>query len=141
MNVMEVKFSAKSENESLARVIVASFAAKLDPTIDELSDIKTAVSEAVTNAIIHGYEEDESQFVYLRCELIENTIKIVIEDYGKGIEDVEEARQPMFTSKPELERSGMGFSFMESFMDDVQVASIVGEGTKVIMTKTIEIPK
>jgi len=140
-NIMEVKFSAKSENESLARVIVASFAAKLDPTIDELSDIKTAVSEAVTNAIIHGYEEDESKFVYLRCELIENTIKIVIEDYGKGIEDVEEARQPMFTSKPELERSGMGFSFMESFMDDVQVASIVGEGTKVIMTKTIEIPK
>ena len=140
-NIMEVKFSAKSENESLARVIVASFAAKLDPTIDELSDIKTAVSEAVTNAIIHGYEEDESQFVYLRCELIENTIKIVIEDYGKGIEDVEEARQPMFTSKPELERSGMGFSFMESFMHDVQVASIVGEGTKVIMTKTIEIPK
>ncbi|MGM9535481.1 MAG: anti-sigma F factor [Intestinibacter sp.] len=140
-NIMEVKFSAKSENESLARVIVASFAAKLDPTIDELSDIKTAVSEAVTNAIIHGYEEDESQFVYLRCELIENTIKIVVEDYGKGIEDVEEARQPMFTSKPELERSGMGFSFMESFMDDVQVASIVGEGTKVIMTKTIEIPK
>ena len=140
-NIMEVKFSAKSENESLARVIVASFAAKLDPTIDELSDIKTAVSEAVTNAIIHGYEEDESIFVYLRCELIENTIKIVIEDYGKGIEDVEEARQPMFTSKPELERSGMGFSFMESFMDDVQVASIVGEGTKVIMTKTIEIPK
>ncbi len=141
MNIMEVKFSAKSENESLARVIVASFAAKLDPTIDELSDIKTAVSEAVTNAIIHGYEEDESKFVYLRCELIKNTIKIVVEDYGKGIEDIEEAKQPMFTSKPELERSGMGFSFMESFMDDMQVASIVGEGTKVIMTKTIEIPK
>lgn len=140
-NILEVKFSAKSENESLARVIVASFAAKLDPTIDELSDIKTAVSEAVTNAIIHGYEEDESKFVYLRCELIENTIKIVVEDYGKGIENVEEARQPMFTSKPELERSGMGFSFMETFMDDMQVASILGEGTKVIMTKTIEIPK
>ena len=122
-------------------MIVASFAAKLDPTIDELSDIKTAVSEAVTNAIIHGYEEDDSKFVYLRCELIENTIKVVVEDYGKGIEDVEEARQPMFTSKPELERSGMGFSFMESFMDDVQVASIIGEGTKVIMTKKIEIPK
>ena len=138
MNIMEVKFSAKSENESLARVIVASFAAKLDPTIDELSDIKTAVSEAVTNAIIHGYEEDETKFVHMRCELIENTIKVVVEDYGKGIE---EAKQPMFTSKPELERSGMGFSFMESFMDDMQVASIVGEGTKVIMTKTIEVPK
>ena len=141
MNIMEVKFSAKSENESLARVIVASFAAKLDPTIDELSDIKTAVSEAVTNAIIHGYEEDETKFVHMRCELIENTIKAVVEDYGKGIEDIEEAKQPMFTSKPELERSGMGFSFMESFMDDMQVASIVGEGTKVIMTKTIEVPK
>lgn len=140
-NIMEVKFSAKSENESLARVIVASFAAKLDPTIDELADIKTAVSEAVTNAIIHGYEEDESKFVYLRCELIKNKIKIVVEDYGKGIEDVELAKQPMFTSKPELERSGMGFSFMESFMDDMQVVSIVDEGTKVIMTKTIEIPK
>ena len=139
-NIMEVKFSAKSENESLARVIVASFAAKLDPTIDELSDIKTAVSEAVTNAIIHGYEEDETKFVHMRCELIENTIKVVVEDYGKGIEDIEEAKQPMFTSKPELERSGMGFSFMESFMDDMQVASIVGEGTKVIMTKTIEVP-
>lgn len=138
---MEVKFSAKSENESLARVIVASFAAKLDPTIDELSDIKTAVSEAVTNAIIHGYEEDESKFVYLRCELIKNKIKIVIEDYGKGIEDIELAKQPMFTSKPELDRSGMGFSFMESFMDDMQVVSVVDEGTKVIMTKTIEIPK
>ena len=141
MNIMEVKFSAKSENESLARVIVASFAAKLDPTIDELSDIKTAVSEAVTNAIIHGYEEDETKFVHMRCELTENTIKVVVEDYGKGIEDIEEAKQPMFTSKPELERSGMGFSFMESFMDDMQVASIVGEGTKVIMTKTIEVPK
>ena len=104
-------------------------------------DIKTAVSEAVTNAIIHGYEEDETKFVHMRCELIENTIKVVVEDYGKGIEDIEEAKQPMFTSKPELERSGMGFSFMESFMDDMQVASIVGEGTKVIMTKTIEVPK
>ena len=141
MNIMEVKFSAKSENESLARVIVASFAAKLDPTIDELSDIKTAVSEAVTNAIIHGYEEDETKFVYLRCELEDRMIKVVIEDRGKGIEDIKQAMQPMYTSKPELDRAGMGFSFMESFMDDMQVASIVGEGTKVIMTKTIEVPK
>lgn len=140
-NVMEVKFSAKSENESLARVIVASFAAKLDPTLDELSDIKTAVSEAVTNSIIHGYEEDEDKFVYVKCELLENTIKITVEDFGKGIEDIEQAKQPMFTSKPELERSGMGFSFMESFMDDLQVFSKLGEGTKVIMTKTIETPK
>ena len=140
-NILEVKFSAKSENESLSRVIVASFAAKLDPTLDELSDIKMAVSEAVTNSIIHGYDEDESKFVYLRCELKDRTIKVVIEDRGNGIEDVEQAMQPMYTSKPELERSGMGFSFMENFMDSLDVISIRGEGTKVVMTKTIELPK
>ena len=140
-NILEVKFSAKSENESLSRVIVASFAAKLDPTLDELSDIKMAVSEAVTNSIIHGYDEDESKFVYLRCELKDRTIKVVIEDRGNGIEDVKQAMQPMYTSKPELERSGMGFSFMESFMDSLDVDSIKGEGTKVVMTKTIELPK
>ena len=140
-NILEVKFSAKSENESLSKVIVASFAAKLDPTLDELSDIKMAVSEAVTNSIIHGYDEDESKFVYLRCELKDRTIKVVIEDRGNGIEDVKQAMQPMYTSKPELERSGMGFSFMESFMDSLDVVSIKGEGTKVVMTKTIELPK
>lgn len=140
-NILEVKFSAKSENESLSRVIVASFAAKLDPTLEELSDIKMAVSEAVTNSIIHGYDEDESKFVYLRCELKDRTIKVVIEDRGNGIEDVKQAMQPMYTSKPELERSGMGFSFMESFMDSLDVVSIKGEGTKVVMTKTIELPK
>lgn len=140
-NILEVKFSAKSENESLSRVIVASFAAKLDPTLEELSDIKTAVSEAVTNSIIHGYDEDDSKFVYLRCEIENRTIKVVVEDRGNGIEDVEEAMQPMYTSKPELERSGMGFSFMESFMDSLEVVSIKGEGTKVVMTKTIELPK
>lgn len=140
-NILEVKFSAKSENESLSRVIVASFAAKLDPTLEELSDIKTAVSEAVTNSIIHGYDEDDSKFVYLRCEIEDRKIKVVVEDRGNGIEDVEEAMQPMYTSKPELERSGMGFSFMESFMDSLEVVSIKGEGTKVVMTKTIELPK
>ena len=140
-NILEVKFSAKSENESLSRVIVASFAAKLDPTLDELSDIKMAVSEAVTNSIVHGYEEDESKFVYLRCELEDRMIKVVIEDRGKGIEDIKQAMQPMYTSKPELDRAGMGFSFMESFMDTLEVVSIKGEGTKVVMTKTIELPK
>ena len=140
-NVMEVKLSAKSENESLARVIVASFAAKLDPTLDELADIKTAVSEAVTNAIIHGYDEDESKFVYLRCEIKEDTIKIVIEDRGKGIEDISMAMQPLYTSKPELERSGMGFTFMESFMDGVEVSSIKNDGTKIVMTKKINLPE
>lgn len=140
-NILEVKFSAKSDNESLSRVIVASFAAKLDPTLEELSDIKTAVSEAVTNAIIHGYDEDDSNFVYLRCQIENRTVKIVVEDRGNGIEDVEQAMQPMYTSKPDLERSGMGFSFMESFMDSLDVVSIKGEGTKVVMTKTIELPK
>ena len=100
-----------------------------------------AVSEAVTNSIIHGYDEDESKFVYLRCELKDRTINVVIEDRGNGIEDVKQAMQPMYTSKPELERSGMGFSFMESFMDSLDVVSIKGEGTKVVMTKTIELPK
>ena len=134
-NILEVKFSAKSENESLARVIVASFAAKLDPTLDEIGDIKTAVSEAVTNAIIHGYDEDESKLVYLRCKIENDTIKIVVEDRGRGIDDISIAMQPLYTSKPELERSGMGFTVMESFMDDVVVSSIKDEGTKVVMTK------
>ena len=140
-NIMEVKFSAKSENESLARVIAASFAAKLDPTLDELADIKTAVSEAVTNAIIHGYDEDESKFVYLKCKIEGNKVEIIVEDEGHGIEDVDLAMQPLYTSKPELERSGMGFSVMESFMDDVKVSSIKNKGTKVIMLKNINLPK
>ena len=140
-NIMEVKFSAKSENESLARIIAASFAAKLDPTLDEMADIKTAVSEAVTNAIIHGYDEDESKFVYLKCRLEGNKIEIKVEDEGNGIEDVDLAMQPLYTSKPELERSGMGFSVMESFMDDVKVSSIKDKGTKVTMLKNISLPE
>ncbi|WP_304340371.1 anti-sigma F factor [Metaclostridioides mangenotii] len=136
-NIMEVKFSAKSENESLARVIVASFAAKLDPTLDELVDIKTAVSEAVTNSIIHGYEEDEDKFVYLKCIIDGNTIKITVEDEGYGIENLEQAMEPLYTSKPELDRSGMGFTVMKSFMDDVNVSSIKGQGTRIEMAKKI----
>ncbi|HBH0250936.1 TPA: anti-sigma F factor [Clostridioides difficile] len=140
-NIMEVKFSAISENESLARVIVASFVAKLDPTVDELVDIKTAVSEAVTNAIIHGYEEDSSKFVFLRCEIEGNTIKIIVEDEGYGIENVEKAMEPLYTSKPELDRSGMGFTVMKSFMDDVEVSSVKDNGTRIEMTKKINVPK
>ena len=118
-----------------------SCAAKLDPTLDELADIKTAVSEAVTNSIIHGYDEDDSKFVYLRCEINESTIKVVVEDRGHGIEDISMAMQPLYTSKPELERSGMGFTVMESFMDDITVSSIKDEGTKVVMTKKINLPE
>ena len=137
-NIMEVKFSAKSENESFARVIVASFASKLDPTLDELADIKTAVSEAVTNAIIHGYDENEEMFVKIRCEINDKTVTITVEDDGNGIEDLDMAMQPLYTSKPELERSGMGFTVMESFMDQVEVTSKKGEGTKVVMKKKID---
>lgn len=137
-NIMEVKFSAKSENESFARVIVASFASKLDPTLDELADIKTAVSEAVTNAIIHGYDENEEMFVKIRCEINDKTVTITVEDDGNGIEDLDMAMQPLYTSKPELERSGMGFTVMESFMDKVEVSSKKGEGTKVVMKKKID---
>ncbi len=137
-NIVEVKFSAKSENESFARIIVASFASKLDPTLDEIADIKTAVSEAVTNSIIHGYDEDENKFVHIRCEIDNKTIIITVEDFGNGIEDLNMAMQPLYTSKPELERSGMGFTVMESFMDNIDVTSIKGEGTKVIMKKKID---
>ena len=137
-NIVEVKFSARSENESFARVIVASFAAKLDPTLDEIADIKTAVSEAVTNSIIHGYDEDETIFVNIRCEIEDREITITVEDTGNGIEDLDMAMQPLYTSKPELERSGMGFTVMESFMDKVTVSSKKGEGTKVIMKKKID---
>ena len=137
-NIMEVKFSAKSENESFARVIVASFASKLDPTLDELADIKTAVSEAVTNAIIHGYDENEEMFVKIRCEINDKTVTITVEHDGTGIEDLDMAMQPLYTSKPELERSGMGFTVMESFMDQVEVSSKKGEGTRVVMKKKID---
>lgn len=137
-NYMEISFLAKSENESFARVVVASFASQLDPTIDEIADIKTAVSEAVTNAIIHGYDEDETKFVNLRSEIDGDTIKVVIEDKGNGIKDVDMAIQPLYTSKPELERSGMGFTVMETFMDSMEISSILGEGTKLVMKKTIK---
>ena len=137
-NIMEVKFSAKSENESFARVIVASFASKLDPTLDELADIKTAVSEAVTNAIIHGYDENEEMFVKIKCEINDKTVTITVEDDGNGIEDLDMAMQPLYTSKPELERSGMGFTVMESFMDSLEVYSEKGKGTRVVMKKNID---
>ena len=134
-NIMEVKFSAKSENESLARVIVASFAAKLDPTLDEIADIKTAVSEAVTNSIVHGYR-DVIGIIYITARLCEGRIvRIDIKDNGFGIEDIKLARQPLFTTDAENERSGMGFTVMESFCDYVRVISKLGKGTTVSLIK------
>lgn len=136
-NEMELEFLSKSNNEAFARITVAAFAAQLDPTIEELADIKTAVSEAVTNCIIHGYEDTEGM-VKLRATLLDNNIEIVISDNGKGIEDIELARKPLYTTKGNLERSGMGFTIMESFMDEVEIHSVVGIGTKIMMKKKIK---
>lgn len=137
-NHMQVSFKSISENESFARVIVASFFAPIDPTMEELAEVKTVVSEAVTNAIIHGYDQSDEFDIYLSCELNDRQVKIVIEDLGVGIENVDEAIQPLYTSKPELERSGMGFTIMENFMDHVAIESAVGHGTKVILEKTFQ---
>lgn len=136
-NEMELNFLSKSNNEAFARITVAAFAAQLDPTIEELADIKTAVSEAVTNCIVHGYEDTEG-IVKVKATLLNNEIEIEISDNGKGIEDVELARKPLYTTKANLERSGMGFTIMESFMDDVEISSVVGIGTKVTMKKKIK---
>lgn len=137
LNEMKLEFLSVSQNESFARVVVASFAAQLDPTLEELADIKTAVSEAVTNSIIHGYE-DTIGTIRISSKLYKNKIEITIEDYGKGIADIEKARQPLWTSKPELDRSGMGFTIMESFMDSLEISSFPGKGTVIRMTKNFE---
>jgi stage II sporulation protein AB (anti-sigma F factor) len=134
-NVMNIKFSALSQNESFARVTVAAFIAQLDPTMDELTEIKTVVSEAVTNSIIHGYESNPDGQVAISVELNEDIVHITIQDEGIGIGDLEEARQPLYTSKPELERSGMGFTIMENFMDEVEIESNIGTGTMIRLTK------
>lgn len=135
-NFIKVEIPSKSQNESLARIVIAAFAAQLDPTLEELSDLKTAVSEAVTNAIIHAYEAEEG-IIYLYGFREGNTLILEVVDHGLGISDLEEARQPLFTTKPELERSGMGFTIMESFMDEVAVESFLGQGTTVRMVKRI----
>ena len=136
-NEMKIEFLSKSNNEAFARISVAAFVAQLDPTLEEIADIKTAVSEAVTNSIIHGYEECLG-IVKLVCKIRENEIFIEISDSGKGIENVEIAKQPLYTTKANLERSGMGFTIMESFMDFMEVESIVGIGTKITMKKKIK---
>ncbi|MBP1949507.1 anti-sigma F factor [Virgibacillus litoralis] len=136
-NEMYVEFSSVSENESFARVAVGSFVAQLDPTMDELTEIKTVVSEAVTNAIIHGYNNEPDHLVSISCVIQDGEVDLTIKDDGIGIGDVDEARQPLYTSKPELERSGMGFTIIENFMDSVEVKSIPDKGTTVHMTKQL----
>ena len=135
-NNQMVEFDSVSKNESFARVVVAAFVARLNPTLEEIADIKTAVSEAVTNSIIHGYENGDGR-IRIETYIVEDTVTVIVTDYGVGIADIEKAMEPMYTSKPELERSGMGFAFMEAFMDELFVESQKGEGTKVTMRKVI----
>lgn len=135
-NYVYIKIPSLSVNESFARAAVAAFCSSLNPTMNEISDIKTAVSEAVTNAVVHAYEDHIGE-VEIKCTLKGQVVEIIIEDFGCGIVDVEKAREPLFTTRPELERSGMGFSVMESFMDELVILSEKNVGTKVILRKKI----
>ena len=135
-NEVTITFDAYSVNEGFARMVAAAFAAEFNPTLDEIEDIKTAVSEAVTNAIIHGYEKRQGK-IRIFCRISENQFFMEVSDKGKGILNVEEAMQPMYTTKPEEDRSGMGFAFMEAFMDEVKVESEPEKGTCVRMKKII----
>lgn len=134
---MTITFDSSSENESFARTVIAAFIARLDPTLEELSDVKTAVSEAVTNAIIHGYEGEQGE-ITIHSRLEGNTVFVEVSDSGVGIRDIQKAMEPLYTTKPELERSGMGFAFMDAFMDKLEVSSKENEGTVVRMTKEIK---
>lgn len=135
-NEMMIEFDSRACNESFARVAVAAFMTQLNPTLEEVADVKTAVSEAITNAIIHAYDNQVHK-IRLECRLEGKTIEIAVTDFGKGIPDIPKAMEPLFTTRPELERSGMGFAFMEAFMDELSVESRVGQGTVVRMKKTV----
>lgn len=135
-NYITLEFPSRSANEGFARTAIACFAAQMDPTLNELEDIKTAVSEAVTNAIVHAYPVSLGKVTVKACICEGNLLEITVKDRGRGIQDVEKARQPMYTTGGE-ERSGMGFTIMESFMDRVSVRSVFGKGTTVIMRKKI----
>ena len=133
---MTLTMESHSRNEAFARAVVAAFAARLDPTLEELEDIRTAVSEAVTNAVVHGYRERPGE-IRLEAEIQGRTLRLAVQDWGVGIADVEKAREPLFTTCPQGERSGMGFSFMEAFMDRLQVSSFPGKGTRVEIEKRL----
>ena len=138
-NYCNLEFEALPENEGFARVVVAAFMTQGDPLLEERDDVKTAVSEAVTNCIIHGYQgfEQKKPQVHMECFRCANELYVLIEDYGVGIENISQAMEPLFTTKPDMERSGMGFAFMEAFMDELFVESQSGNGTKVYMSKRI----
>ena len=139
-NEMNLNFLSHSENESFARVAVAAFVAQLDPTLEEINEVKTAVSEAVTNSIIHGYP-DKLGYIYLNCKIKGDRMELVISDHGRGIGDLDQAKQPLFTTRPDLERSGMGFTIMESFVDHFDVESEEGVGTTVRLIKQFKTSK
>lgn len=135
-NEIKVVFGTNSENESFARMVMAAFVIRLDPTLEELADIKTAVSEAVTNSIIHGYDGNDGEII-MHSWIEERTVYVEIIDFGLGIGDIEKAMEPMFTTRADMDRSGMGFAFMEAFMDDLKVESEVNKGTRVLMKKNL----
>ena len=133
---MRIEFESCSSNEAFARTVVAAYITRLNPTLEELSDVKTAVSEAVTNAIIHGYESGPGS-IFMTCNIHNNDVEIEIEDFGVGIADIDKAMEPLYTTRPEWERSGMGFAFMDAFMDEMRVESEVSKGTKIYMKKKV----
>ena len=133
-NIVKIEFLSKSQNESFARVAVAAFVAQLDPTIEEITDVKTAVSEAVTNSIIHGYENKDG-IIKIEAMINDRELTVVVIDEGVGIDNVDLAKQPLYTSRPDLERSGMGFTVMETFMDSLDVITEKGKGTSITMKK------
>ncbi|MEG0388900.1 MAG: anti-sigma F factor [Niameybacter sp.] len=135
-NEMQIQFASNSLNESFARVAVAAFLSQLDPTVDELYDVKMAVSEAVTNSIIHAYSADPSQTIWIKCAYEGRMITIQVIDEGKGIKDIEEAMKALYTTSEEDERAGLGFTVMQSMMDQVLVSSEVGKGTQITLIKT-----
>lgn len=139
MNSFDMRLAAKSHNEAFARNVVASFAVEISPTLEEINDIKTAVSEAVTNCVVHAYNKDGNGIVEIECKVDEKerSIEIVVRDFGKGISDVKQAVEPFFTTSPEDERSGMGFTIIETFMDEMSVESTPGKGTVVRMKKVM----
>lgn len=135
-NRMYIEFDSKSANEAFARLVIAGFVTSLDPTVEEMEEIKTAVSEAVTNSVIHGYQMKDG-VITMECNIHNNEVAIIVKDNGVGIEDIEKAKEPLYTTCEEEERSGMGFAFMEMFMDVVAVESEIGKGTTVRMKKYI----
>ncbi len=138
MNMMEVSFSATLDNENFARTTVGAFLTQLNPTIDEIIEIKTIVAEAVSNAIIHGYNQNPECKVVIKMEVVDRQIKLIIQDYGKGIENLEEVKTPFYTTAKELEHAGMGMTIIETLADSLEIESIINIGTKLIIKKRLQ---